>query len=161
MQQARSVTAAIPVIRAQVEEQGHAYRFELLENRHLKPTMAVKSRLKIRGNMKPLRIRSVHYSDDQPFIYEDRWINTRNIAEINKVDLSLTSANEWLVQNVPFTSGEFVVEAVVAPVSVTKALGLAKAAPVLKSQRTTWLENNSVTTVCLYYQSGYKIRFEI
>ncbi len=161
MQQARTVTADIPVIRAQVEAQGHAYRFELLENRRLKPVPIIKDQMKIKGSLKPLHLRSIHYADDTPFIYEDRWINTQTVAEIKQVDLSVTSANEWLVQNVPFTCGEFIVEACAVPSPVAKALGLPKSTPVLKSQRTTWLQDSSVTTVCLYYKFGYKMRFEI
>lgn len=161
MQQTRRVTAEIPVIRAQVTARNQAYRFDLLENRYLKPTVPVKKILGIRADSKPLRVRSVHYADDTPYIYEDRWINTQTIAAIKDVDLSVTSANEWLVQNVPFTNGEFVVEAGMANKTVAKALGLSDSEPVLSSRRTTWIESKSVTTVVLYYAPGYQMCFEI
>ncbi len=161
MQQTRRVTAEIPVIRAQVESLQCCYRFDLLENRYRKPTVAIKNALKIRSNSNALRIRSVHYANNSPFIYEDRWINTQTVDAIKEIDLSLTSANEWLVQNVPFTSGEFLVEASLANKTVARALGLVVSEPVLCSRRTTWIEDKSVTTVALYYAPGYQMRFEI
>lgn len=161
LQKTRRVTAEIPVIRAQVEAQNHCYRFSILENRMLKPPVAIVNAMKIRRNAKALHLRSVHYADDTPFIYEDRWINTRTIGEISKVDLSCTSANEWLVQNVPFTRGEFIVDASIASKTVAKALDLKSSEPVLGSRRTTWLADQSVTTVTLYYVPGHQMRFEI
>ena len=161
LQRARRVTAEIPVIRAQIEEQGMAYRFSLIKNEFVKPGSRIKNAMQLKNGCKALHIRSVHYADDAPFIYEDRWINTQTISEIKKIDLSKTSANEWLVQYVPFTSGEFVVEACSANKTVAKALGLNHGDPVLCSSRATWLEELSVTQVNLYYASGYQMRFEI
>jgi len=161
LQKTRRVTAKIPVIRAQVEEQDMTYRFELLKNQLVKPGLRIKDELQIKYARKALHIRSVHYADDAPYIYEDRWINTQTITEIMDVDLSQKSANEWLVQHVPFTSGEFVVEACNASKTVANALGIAAYDTVLRSRRVTWLENESVTTVNLYYAPGYQMRFEI
>lgn len=161
LQKTRRVTAEIPVIRAQVEEQGMSYHFDLLKNELAIPSARVRAELKIKNTAKALHIRSVHYADDHPFIYEDRWINTQTIREIKAVDLSITSANEWLVQHVPFTSGEFVVEACKASKTVAKILGLKVDDSVLVSRRATWLEGQSVTAVNLYYATGYQMRFEI
>ena len=108
-----------------------------------------------------MHLRSVHFANEMPFIYEDRWINTKTIKEVQSVDLSQTSANEWLVQNVPFTNGEFIVEASVLNRTVAKALQLKPDESVLGSRRTTWLDDQSVTTVFLYYAPGYQMRFEI
>jgi len=160
-QQARRVTAEIPVIRAQVEAQQQAYRFEILKNEYVKPTANIRNTIQIDGRSKGLHLLSVHYADDKPFIYEDRWINTQTVSDIKNVDLSQTSANEWLVNHVPFTSGEFVVEACLATKLVAKALSIDVGKPVLSSRRTTWLEEQSVTTVTLYYVPGHQIHFEI
>lgn len=161
LQKTRRVTAEIPVIRVQVEAQSQSYRFDILENRILVPPMHIIKTMKLKANAKVLHLRSVHYADKTPFIYEDRWINQQTIKEIKDIDLSLTSANEWLVQNVPFTRGEFIVEASLANKTVAKALLLSADDPVLGSRRTTWLADQSVTTVSLCYAPGYQMRFEI
>ncbi len=161
MNNSRRVTAEIPVIRAQVEALEKEYRFKLLENRSLVPPAYIRDTLRLKADQQALHIRSVHYADDKPFIYEDRWINTRTITQIKKIDLAHTSANEWLVENVPFTSGEFVVVACMPGKRVVKAMQLSSKEPVLESRRTTWIGQKSVTTVALYYQPGFQIRFNI
>ena len=161
IQNTRRVSAEIPVIREQVERQNQSYRFSVLENKMLVPPQHISETLKTNSKTKLLHLRSVHFADDIPFIYEDRWINTKTIKEVKSVDLAQTSANEWLVQNVPFTNGEFLVEASVPNRTVTKALKLTEDEPVLGSRRTTWLADQSVTTVSLYYAPGYQMRFEI
>lgn len=161
VQNTRRVTAKIPVIREQVERQNQSYRFGILENKMIVPPRLISETLKTNNKTKLLHLRAVHFADEIPFIYEDRWINTKTIKEVKSVDLSQTSANEWLVQNVPFTNGEFLVEANVASRTVAKALQLTKDESVLGSRRTTWLEDQSVTTVSLYYAPGYQMRFEI
>ena len=161
IQKTRRVTAEIPVIREQVERNDQAYRFSILEYRMLLPPQYISETLGTSNKTKLLHLRSVHFADELPFIYEDRWINTKTIKEVKNVDLAQTSANEWLVQNVPFTNGEFLLEASVPNQTVVKALQLAKDEPVLGSRRTTWLADQSVTTVSLYYVPGYQMRFEI
>ena len=157
----RRVTAEIPVIRAQIEAQAKEYRFSILENRSLVPPVYIQKSLSLKTGHKALHLRSVHYADNKPYIYEDRWINTSTVEKIRQVDLTHTSANEWLVENVPFTSGEFVVIACLPGKTVINALELSSGEPVLESRRTTWIADKAVTTVALYYQSGHQMRFEI
>ncbi len=161
IQKTRRVTAEIPVIREQVERNKQTYKFSVLENRMLQPPLHVSKILATNNKTKLLHLRSVHFADEIPFIYEDRWINTKTIKEVESVDLSQTSVNEWLVQNVPFTNGEFIVEASVVNAKVARALQLKPDESVLGSRRTTWLDDQSVTTVSLYYAPGYQMRFEI
>ena len=160
-QSTRTITAEIPIIRTQVEDRQSVYRFSVLECRRLAPGKAVQTAMRLRAKTKALHVRCVHYADEQPFIYEDRWINTLTIPAVVDVDLRKISANEWLVKNVPFTNGEFVVEAVKAGSSIAKALELDSTDAVLQSRRTTWLEGDSVTLVNLYYSPGFQMHFLI
>jgi GntR family histidine utilization transcriptional repressor len=161
MQQARRVSAAIPVIRSQIESRGHTYRFTVLSKKMQTLPVGVATAMQVKRESSLLHIRSVHYADDSAYIYEDRWINTQTIPDILSVDLVQTSANEWLVEHIPFTSGEFVVEAIAANKTVARALGLEPGQSLLKSRRLTWLERQSVTLVNLFYAAGHQIRFEI
>ena len=160
-QSARRVTAEIPIIRKQVEDRQRAYCFSVLECRRQVPGRAIREALCIGENTKALHVRCVHNADEQPFIYEDRWINTQTIPAVVNADLRTISANEWLVENVPFTNGEFVLEATKAGASVAKALRLDPNDAVLRSRRSTWLDGDSVTLVNLYYSPGYQMHFNI
>lgn len=159
--QARQVRAAIPIIRVQVESQNLDYSFKLLESKSAIPGKPIQERLELGKKDKALHVQSVHFADCRPYIYEDRWINTKTIPDIKSVDLGQISANEWLVQYVPFTTGNLVVEASKPSQQTARALALEVDTPVLMSRRTTWLENQSVTTVELSYAPGYQMQFEI
>ncbi len=161
MQTARRVTAEIAVIRAQIESKGQFYEFTLATKKMESPPVSVSKSMQLAQQSSLLHVRLVHYADKCPFIYEDRWVNTQTIPDILSVDLETISVNEWLVENIPFTSGEFVVEAIAANKTIAKALQLEPGQAVLKSRRLTWLESRSVTLVNLYYAPGHQIRFEI
>lgn len=160
-QPARRVTAEIPVIRVQVEAQAKEYRFKVLENRQLIPPRRILEAMGLRRNAKIMRIRSLHFANEMPYIYEDRWVNTAAVPELLNIDLELTSINEWLVTHVPFTQGEFVVDATAAGKTLARLLDINEGEPVLRSCRSTWLDDQSVTVVNLYYASQHKLRFEI
>jgi len=160
-QQTRRVTAQIPVIRAQVEARNQIYHFDVLENRQVNPPARIRKAMALRSNARIMHIRSVHFANDVPYIYEDRWVNTSTVAPLLQIDLELTSVNEWLVTHVPFTEGEFVVDATAAGKTVAKVLQMSVGEPVLRSRRSTWLEQQSVTVVHLYYGAQHELRFEI
>lgn len=160
-QRARRVTAEIPVIRVQVEQQDMAYSFEVLKCQQLPAPKKIQQAMRLRKNAKALHIRSVHYADDVPYIFEDRWVNTQSIPAVLKVDLEATSINEWLVRHVPFTQGEFVVSLTAASSTIAKALLLERGECVLRSTRSTWQDEQSVTIVELYYCAGYEMKFAI
>lgn len=161
MMKARRVTAEIPVIRSQVEAHSQQYRFDVLKRKFDVPLVSVKTAMKLRKGSKALHIQSIHYAGAAPYIYEDRWINIQTIPQVVEVDLGQTSVNEWLVENIPFTRGEFVVEAIEANKTVARALKVADCASIIKSRRLTWIESRSVTLVNLYYAPGYQMKFEI
>jgi len=94
IQKTRRVTAEIPVIREEVERKNQTYRFTILEKNVLIPPQYISEKLRTNQKTRLLHIRSVHFADEFPFIYEDRWINTKTIREMERIDLSMTSAIE-------------------------------------------------------------------
>ncbi len=161
VQRARRVTAEIPVIRSQVEAQGMEYNFIVQKKQLRVPNSATKQAMRLGAQQKALHIRSIHLANAVPFILEDRWVNTHTIPQILEIDFSETSVNEWLVEHVPFTNGEFVVEAVSSSKQVAQALDISCGDSILSSDRSTWLDDKSVTLVKLYYVPGHQMVFTI
>jgi GntR family histidine utilization transcriptional repressor len=161
MQHTRRVSADIPIIRLEVEAQGKQYRARVLEQKVRVPAKQIRQTMALGDEQRVMYLRTLHLADAAPFAYEERWINTATIPGIQQADLHSTSANEWLVQHVPFTRGGFTVEAVAANRRVTTALELSAKATVLRSCRDTWIDAQSVTLVWLYYPPGYLLQFVI
>jgi len=118
----RKAKFEITVIREQVEALGSIYRHKVLDMKLCKPTEAIKTRLRIDGKEKVLRLCTLHLADNRTFAYEDRWINLGAAPTILDAPLEQISANEWLVKKVPFSSGEVMFSAISADAKIADAM---------------------------------------
>ena len=98
-----------------------------------------------RGTM-ALHLTTLHRGDGQPRVHEDRWINPQAVPDLGHADLAAISVNEWLVRNVPYTSGELRIEAVAAG-PFGDLLACAPQAAVLRLTRVTWAGPDWITHV--------------
>jgi GntR family histidine utilization transcriptional repressor len=71
--------------------------------------------------------------------------------------LDQLSANEWLVKTVPFSSGDVVFSAENADKTVAGALQSDVGNAIFVVDRTTWMGENFITTMKLYYKDGYQL----
>ena len=68
-----------------------------------------------------------------------------------------TSANEWLVQQVPYTRGELSIGAAPCPAPEAALLGVATGETVLTVDRTTYADRRGITCVRMRYPPGHRI----
>lgn len=153
----RKATLDIPVIRQQVEATGARYGHRLLENTRAALPVPLRVRLGVPAVAKMWHLRTLHLADDRPHAYEDRWLDPARVSALREADLDRISVNEWLVENVPFTGGEFSVTAVNASPTVATLLDCAPDAALVLVERSTWQGNGLITAVRLYYHPGHCI----
>jgi GntR family histidine utilization transcriptional repressor len=154
----RKARLDIPIIRLEVEGRGQAYRFVLLEQRRARPPAKVSGRLGIIGRRDLLHLRTLHFADSRPLVYEDRWLDPRVVPEVDGLDLDTVSINEWLVRNVPYTYGDIVLSAANADAQEAKHLSTGVGAALFVVERTTWKGDAAVTAVRLAYAPGYRLK---
>lgn len=153
----RKATLEIPITRIEVEARGCAYRFDILERRRARlPELAAKA-MQLAGTFGALHMRGLHRADEQPFLYEDRWVNLEAVPEFAEADFSAISPNEWLVRNQPFTRGDISFLAENASAVQAKALGTSEGAALFAIERTTWNSTVPITFVRLAYRPGYRM----
>jgi GntR family histidine utilization transcriptional repressor len=94
-------------------------------------------------------------------LFEDRWVNLIAAPGILDAGLDKISANEWLVQNVPISSGEIAFGAEAATKDDAAALGVPIDAALFVVNRQTWMavdgQKIAVTLVRLAYVPGYQM----
>ncbi|MHC0052184.1 UTRA domain-containing protein [Actibacterium sp. D379-3] len=151
----------IPVVRQQVERRGADYGYHLLEHDLTAPPAVVAAVLNLPEGEPALHLRCLHFADTQPFVFEDRWINTRAVPVALQTDFTALSANEWLVRNVPFTTGEIRLSAALASAQEAEFLGCAQGAPVFVQDRVTRDGAAVVTAVRNVYAPGYAMRLSL
>lgn len=157
----RRATLEIPVTRIDVESRGMAWRYELVERRIARPPENVAARMSLAADLPLLHVRALHFADGRPYLYEDRWINTAALPRALDTDFAAISANEWLVQNAPFTGGDVVLSASNASRDEAKLLDTRENAAVFIADRLTWNASDPITCVRLVYAPGYRMEMTI
>ena len=154
----RRATFEIPIVREEVEHNGASYRHHLMHRSREPAPAQYRREWSLGSRRKMLHLQAVHYADDRPWLFEDRWINVAEVPDILNVDFSTISANEWLVQNAPFVNGDLSISAAVAAPCEAQALALESASPLLLVERRTWSRRALITRVKLMYPPDYAMR---
>lgn len=153
----RKAMLDISITRLEVEQRGGRYDHEVLTRAQKRPPKYIQ---KILGEPKStaLYLTTLHRSDGKPFMYETRWINTDIVPQILDADLTGISANEWLVENVLFTTGEITFSAANATETEAEILQIEKGKAIFVANRTTWNGPQAITAVRLAYVSTFEMR---
>ncbi len=114
-------------------------------------------RLVLAAKSRARHVECLHYADDKPFLFEDRWINLAAVPRTENADLTAIGPNEWLVGEVPYTNAEVRFSAATADEPVARFLETRSGAPPFLVERTTWLSETPVTNVHLHFASGYQM----
>lgn len=153
----RQAKFEIPILREQVEATGGKYRHQIMSQKLRTPTASVRTQLRISDGKKALFMETIHLADDSPYAYEQRWVNLQTVPEIMQAPLDQLSANEWLVKTVPFSSGDVIFSAEKADKTVASALQSDVGNAIFVVDRTTWMGDDFITTMKLYYKDGYQL----
>ena len=146
-----------PLIRDEITQTGATYRYSLIKSERRPVPEWLASRLNLTQSTDALHVRCMHYADNKPFQFEDRWIVIESVPGVQHADFSTMGPNEWLVQTVPFTDVELTFMATRADQSLSELLDAQTGDPIFTAERTTWLRSNPVTFAKMYFASGYRM----
>lgn len=93
----------------------------------------------------------VHYENDQAVQLESRFVNPALAADYLQQDFRLFTPHHYLSQVAPLTSGEHIVEAVLADETQQALLEVTARQPCLLVKRRTWHHSQVVTVARLLY----------
>lgn len=156
----QKATLDISLTRVEVEQRGCVYSHELLIFKQKRAPNYIR---KTMGETaaKLLYLTTLHQADNKPFLYETRWVNTDVVPEILDADLSRTSANEWLVENALFTTGEITFSAANASEAEARVLKVEPGAALFIVKRITWNGPNAITVVRLAYTQAFEMSTQV
>jgi len=154
----RSAKISISVVRKEVESRGAKYRYVLLEHEVLVPNDGVRAKLAIKQNEKALHIRCLHFADEVPFQYEDRWINLQRVPKAENQNFDKINPNEWLIEEEPFLEAEHIFSAQLADDQLAELLNIKVGSPLFVVERRTWQDDDTITFVKLCHPGdSYKL----
>ena len=148
----------IVLTRQLVEDRNANYRHALVERKEETAPGWLASQLDLPMGATVLHLRAMHYADNQPFQYEDRWINIAAVPKVVDADFTTVGPNEWLLGEVPFSNAELTFAAVPADDELSDYLACSKATPLFQMERTTWFRSQPVTFVRMSFHPGYQMR---
>ncbi len=146
----------IPLVRSEIEALGAIYRYALVLQEEKPAPDWLAARLTLPQAVM-LHIQCLHFADERPYQFEDRWINLATAPAARDVDWALTSPNEWLLKTLPFTDAEIRFSATAADARLAAQLDLPLATPIFTIDRTTWITGTPVTNARIFCAEGYQM----
>ena len=153
----REARFAIPLVAQEIAASGAAYRYHLLYRAERAATTKDAERLGIEPGEALLHIRCVHYSNDQPYQFEDRLINPAIEPDMLKESFEKEGPNEWLVAVAPFSRAEFTFLAGLPSAEEAHHLGIDPQSPVFIGERRTWLLARPITAVKMIHPHSHRL----
>lgn len=154
----RKATLEISIIRQEVEAKGEAYAHRVLAAREAGVPLSVALRMGLPAGTAMRYLETLHLAGGRPFAHEVRWLNPAVLPGGESPDFAAISANEWLVKNVAYVTGDISFSAEAATVSEAAALAIAPGDPVFVTERVTWGTDAPITFVRLLHGPGYRLR---
>jgi GntR family histidine utilization transcriptional repressor len=154
----REARLDVPMVRADIERRGHAYRYCLLSRDLVKPPESICAKLELPVNSKVLNIRSLHFSDGVPYQYENRWINLAAVPAARSQAFKDIGPNEWLVKEIPLSNSEHIFSAENSDATESDLLGIRENDAIFVIERRTWLGSKAITVARMAYPgAAYKM----
>ena len=154
----RYATLKIDIIRLEIERRGASYR-HVITNWEVKDAPElIRYRMNLTSNNELLNVCCLHFADERPFIYEERWLNPAVIPDVLDTDFSQISANEWLVRNIMFTRGDISFSATSISQREAELFEAKAGEAAFVIDRTTWQDEQCITYVRLMHQPGFSMR---
>ena len=148
----------LSLIRQEVESMGSTYLPQVVLREIVPPPKRIAERLKLEPSEPLLHLETVHLASGHPHAFEDRWVNIDAAPGILDAPLDKISVNEWLIREVPYSSGDVIFAAQNAGPREAKALNTLPGDALFTIDRATWFNDVYVTAVKLFYPPGHELR---
>ena len=153
----RQARFAMPLVRAEIERTGAAYRYALLKRHRMPAPDWLAARLDLAPAAPVVQVMCLHHADGLAFQLEERWINVTALPAVDGQSFALSGPNDWLVATVPFSQVEVSFLATAATGTVVTHLGHRPGDPVFAIERATWWQDAALTLVTLSHRAGYRM----
>lgn len=138
-------------IKAEILGKGKSYRFEIVSRVRRVTTTEDALKLAEPATGHVLAMDVLHFANDRPFVLEERLLNLNVVPEAAQESFAEAPPGTWLLQVVPWTNAEHVIQADLANARVSKLLDVPRKSACLVIERRTWQGSATITWVRLSY----------
>lgn len=151
MPKSQETILSIQDIKAEILGSGRAYRFEILSRTERRMSAEDALHLAVPAKGKVLALSVLHFANDRPFVFEERLMNLAMVPSAASEPFTQSPPGTWLLNVVPWTNAEHVIQADLASPLIAKNLDIDRKAACLVIERRTWQGENTITWVRLTY----------
>jgi len=130
---------------------GHHHSCKQIELIRLKAKPEQALNLGVRTNHEIFKSLLVHYENELPVQYEERYVNAELVPEYMEQDFTKITPHAYLMKVAPLTEGEHLVEAVKPDEYECQLLQIELDEPCLKVNRRTWSGKEIISSSRLLY----------
>lgn len=142
----RSIHVELPDIRTEIMARGQHHHFQLLVRRRRVPPRGRDS-LYHWSCQAVLELQCLHYARQQPFTFEQWFINLDALPEAEGIDFSEVAPSNWLGEHVAWGQGNHKIYSVNASAEQAKQLSISEDSACLVLEREIRREDDSVAFV--------------
>jgi GntR family histidine utilization transcriptional repressor len=157
----RRAQLAIPLIRQEIAASGARPSHGVILHRRATMPADLRLGLGLPVGAPTMETATLHMADGRPYALEWRWVNLITAPGYQTAPLDRISANEWLVQNIPFAHGTLDYVARPAGDTAARHLGCAADAAVMVLERRTFAPEGPVTFMRLTHGPGHRLHLQI
>jgi GntR family histidine utilization transcriptional repressor len=153
-----STLVAIRSISDEIVARGHRHQANV---RHVGAAVAdeaLADEMQVSAGSPVFHSRVLHFENDEPVQFEERWVNPAVAPEYALQDFTNTTPNEYLVRVAPLQRVEYRIEALSPDADTRQLLTMADTEPCLVLHRRTWSQS-LVASMANLWHPGSRYRF--
>ncbi|MGU7785147.1 histidine utilization repressor [Burkholderia sp. PU8-34] len=153
-----STLVAIRSISEEIAVRGQAYHARVLGLEIVRADEALADEMQVAARAKLWRSQMLHYENDQPVQFEERWVNPAVVPEYAEQDFTNTAPHRYLMRVAPLQRVEYRIEAASPAPEHRRQLRMGDVEPCLVLHRRTWSQGGVASVVNLWHP-GSRYRF--
>ena len=146
-----SNTLAVRDIHEEILERGHAHTTQVLMVESVTAGAALAKVLELKTGASVFRSVLVHYEDEVPIQFEDRYVNPAAAPQYLQLDFMHTTPTHYLLEHAPLTEASYSIEACLPTVEEAKWLAIKCSEPCLVMTRRTTSGTHRASLARLVY----------
>lgn len=143
----RTTKVDIALVRDEIERTGAPYRFKIITREVQVSDDFAQRILRVASQQKVLYLEILHFAGDQPYQFEERWINLDIVPSAADQSFEEINPNEWLIQTMPYAEAEHKFSAQNATPAQSKALAVPEGDALFVIERRTAIDTKMITYV--------------
>ncbi|KVE34092.1 histidine utilization repressor [Burkholderia sp. TSV86] len=153
-----STLVAIRSISDEIAARGHRHHARVLDLVTMRADDALAEEMQVLLHATIFRSTMLHYENDEPVQFEERWVNPVVAADYVAQDFSTITPNQYLMRVAPLQRVEYRIEAAAPECAMRDLLAMGEAEPCLVLHRRTWSQGVVASIVNLWHP-GSRYRF--